>query len=150
MISDNLAKMIKTSPDFSSQNIYFERSVQNFKRPSFFIILQNLVNEKRMKNDYFQTFDYTISWFPSLEEPYFREKCEQTGEKLLEILRMCEIIQEDTGEIVNIWIYNLSQNIEDDHLTIIFSLKAKMVWQDPNPAPNIEEIEEINETITFK
>jgi hypothetical protein len=146
LISDAIAAQIKENQDFAGAQIYFERSVQNFKRPCFFVTQQSLTNEKRMLNDYFRTYYFTISWFPEkADERFFREKCEETAEKMLGILRVLKINSENIT--LENWIENLSYEILEDHLSLIFQIKMKTIWDDPIKPPFMETLEKINENV---
>jgi hypothetical protein len=137
LISNAIANQIQNSPDLAGSQIYFERIKQNFKRPCFFVIQQSLENEKSLQFDYFRTYIFTISWFPELNETFFREKCEETGEILTGLFRILTIT--DDNKTTYAWVRNLVCEIVDDHLAVTFEIRIKTTWDD-SPKPDKMEV----------
>lgn len=80
-----------TPPITIYPNIYKEKVVQGFKKPSFFIWVMDVSQEKLMRNNYERMYQMNIRYHPEEKDLTTYETLAEIGNKLLEYLRYIEV-----------------------------------------------------------
>ena len=139
-------------PITSYPTIYKEKIVQDMKKPSFFIWVMDVSQEKLMRNNYQRTYQMNIRYHPEEKDPQTYETLADIGNKLLDYLTTIDVpiflgrydgqgnpIEDSKPVIGKQMNFEIKEEVLQMYVTYV--VKAKQLMEE---VPDMQELEIIN------